>query len=104
MPYFYSSNIIPHIFCVNENQCDIVIVYEIIIGRDLMVKLSLIANFKRKVLEWDNNIVTTKDTGNLLGKPNIAGINMREVAMNTTEPVYTREYTDAVVDILYNNF
>ena len=65
-----------------------------------MDKICLIANLKRKWLEWDNSIVPMKGTGNLLRKPDITNNDIRELVIVNTEPVYTGEETDIVSNIL----
>ena len=47
LPGFSSSKIINHQFHIDNGKGDLGIVYYMIIGRDLMVQLSLMANFKR---------------------------------------------------------
>ena len=37
-----------------------VIGYGMIIGQDLIIKLGLIANFKRNVVQWDDDLVPMK--------------------------------------------
>ena len=60
MPYFPSRNIITHQFNDNDDKYDAVIGYYMIIVRDLMVNIGIIASFKRKVLEWDDFVVHIK--------------------------------------------
>ena len=52
MPEFYISNIIDHRFHFDNNKGKLVICYEMIIVRDLMVQLGLSAYLKRQVLQW----------------------------------------------------
>ena len=39
-----------------------------IIGHDLMVQLGLKVDFGCQILEWDENVVPMKETGNFLGQ------------------------------------
>ena len=78
--------------------------YEVIICHDLMAQLWLVANFKRKVLDWDIPVVTTKELGNLPGKTNPANHDMQEVVMHNSELVFTMESTDRVVDITESTY
>ena len=39
-----------------------------IIGRDLVVQLGILEDFKRKVLQWDGAIVPMKEPSCILGK------------------------------------
>ena len=45
MPGYSSSKIINHLFHVNNDKGESVIGYDMIIGRDLMVQLGLMADF-----------------------------------------------------------
>ena len=72
-----------------------------IIGRDLMVQLGLLADFKRQVLQLEGVTVTMKEPRGLIGQTDINSCEMLEVVIQTAEPVYTRVYTDRLVKILY---
>ena len=52
MPAFGSNRIILHRFHIDKNEGKSVIEYDMIIGRDLMVKISLSADFKHQGLQW----------------------------------------------------
>ena len=56
MPEFSSSKIINHRFHFDNRKGELVIGYELIIGRSLMVQLGLTAKFKRQVLQWDGAV------------------------------------------------
>ena len=60
VPYFSSSKIINHRFHVDNYKCESGISYDMIIGRDLMVKLGPKADFKHQVLQWDGATVHMK--------------------------------------------
>ena len=64
-----SIKTINHRFHVDENKVKLVIGYDMIIGRDLMVQLGLTTNFKRQVLQWDGTTVHIKDPRNFLVNP-----------------------------------
>ena len=51
MPEFSSSKIIQHRLHVDNNIGESGIGYDMIIGRDLMVRLGLSADFKRQLLQ-----------------------------------------------------
>ena len=68
MPYFSSSKIILHRFHVDNNEGESDIGYSIIIGRDLMVQLGLLADFKHQVLQWGGLTLPTKEPSDMLGK------------------------------------
>ena len=50
MPEFYSIKIINHRLYVKKEKGELDIGYEMIIGRDMMLQLGLVAGFKRQVL------------------------------------------------------
>ena len=60
MPDFSNSKIIHHHFHVNNDKGESSIDYDIIIGRDLMVKLGLSSNFKSQVLHFNGATVPIK--------------------------------------------
>ena len=66
IPYFSSSKIITHHFNIDNAQGDSGIVYEIIIGHDLMVQLVLKSDFGRQILEWDETVLHMKGTVNMI--------------------------------------
>ena len=51
MPGFYISKIILHRFHLDNNEDESGIVYDMVIGRDLMVQLGLLSDLKLKVLQ-----------------------------------------------------
>ena len=51
MPEFSSRKIIEHLFHVNNGRGESGIGYDMIIGRDLMVQLVLMSDFKHQVLQ-----------------------------------------------------
>ena len=53
MPEFSIRNIIPHRFNADSNEGESGIGYDIIIGRDLMVQLGLLADSNNQVLQWN---------------------------------------------------
>ena len=75
-----------------------------ITGRDLMVQLVLMADFKRQVLQWYVTTVPTKQPSGLLGKSDLSKRKIREVVMQNVEPDYTREDTDRLFKILGINY
>ena len=64
-----------------------------ILVRDLMVQLDLIADFKRKFLQCYGTAVPIKVTIVFLGQQDLTSHNMRKVVMQTVEQVSTREAT-----------
>ena len=85
-----SSNIILHQFHVNNDKGELDIGYVTIIGRDLMVQLGLMDNFRYPVFQWDGSEVPMKEPISLLEQDNLTGREMREVVIQTAEPVSKR--------------
>ena len=83
MPYFSNSKIIQHRFHVDNNKRKSGIGYDMIIDRDLMVKLGLLTESKRQFLQWDGLTVTMKEPIGLLGKSYITIQKMCEVIIQT---------------------
>ena len=57
-----------------------------------MVQIDLEANFKCKLLGWDNAIVTMTFPGNFLPQPDLTKHKIQYVVMYTEEPVSKVEY------------
>ena len=91
---FSSSNIINHRFHSDNDKGESVIGYDMVIGRGLMVQISLAADFNRQVLKWDGATVHMKDPRNVLGQSNLTGREMCEVAMKTAETASNQEATN----------
>ena len=104
MPELYGRKIINHLFHVDNDEGESVIVYDMIIGHDLMVQLGLMDDFKRQVLQWDGTNVHMKDSRNFLGQYNLTKREMREVVMQTAEPYSTRESPERMVKILDSTY
>ena len=93
IPLFPSSKRIFHRFYVDNDESESVIGYGMIIGRDLMVHLGLMADFKYQFLQWDFSMLTMKEPRSLLGN-NLTSRKMRWVIIHTEEPASTREDTE----------
>ena len=65
-----------------------------IIGCDMMVQLGLSDEFKSQVLKWGGINVPMKVPRGLLGQTDLTSRDMREVVMQTAEPVSARDATD----------
>ena len=76
-----------HQLNIDKNEGESGIVYDNIFGCDLMVKLGISADFKRQVLQWDGATVPMKEPRGLLGQTYLTSSEMREVLMQTAEPV-----------------
>ena len=68
MPDFSSSKIINHHFLVNNDKGETGVGCDMIIGHNLMLQLSLTADFKRQAFQWDGTTVHMKEPSNFLGK------------------------------------
>ena len=104
MTEFSSSKIINHRFHIDNDKCESGIVYDMIIGRDLMVQLGLMANFNRQFLQWDGATFYIKDPSSLIWKPDLPKREIREVMMQNVEPASTREATDRIVKIIDSTY
>ena len=69
-----------------------------------MVQIGLTADFKRKVLQWDEDTVHIKDPRNFLRQSDLTKRKMRKVVMQNAEPDSTREATERMVKILNGNY
>ena len=85
MPEFSSSNIILSQFNVDNNKVELVIGYDMIIGRDLMVHIGLMNNFKRQVLQWYGTELSLKYPISILGQTELTSLEMREVITQAAE-------------------
>ena len=74
-----------------------------IIGRDLMVQLGLLSNFKSQAIHWYGVTMTMKEPIGLLDKSDLTSCKMSEVVIQTAEPVSIREATERLVKILEIN-
>ena len=104
MPDVSSRKIINHRFHVNNDKRESGIEYDIIIGRDLMVQLGLMAYFKLQVLQWYGATVYMKEPICLLDKSNLNKRKIQEVVMQAAEPAYTIEATERMVKILDSTY
>ena len=104
MPDFSSIKIINHRFHVNYDKVELVVGYDIIIGRDLMIKIALTAYFQRQSLKWYVATVPIKEPSGLLGKLDLSKHEMREVLMHTAKPASTKEATEILVKILFSTY
>ena len=104
IPEFSSSKIIEHRSHSENKRVELGIGYDMIIFYDLMVKLDLLADYQRQLLQWDGITVPMKEPIGLLGKSYLTNRNMHELVMQTAEPVSTIEATERLVKILNSTF
>ena len=90
MPDFSSSKIISHRFHVDDNEGESGFCYDMIIYHDLMVQLGLLDGFRCQVLQWGGTTVPMKEPCSLIGQTYLPSFEMRDVVMQTKEPVSTR--------------
>ena len=62
------------------------IVYDMIIGRDLVVHIGLLDDSNLQVLQINGAIVTMKEPSGSQGQSDLTSCDMREVVMKTAEP------------------
>ena len=66
-----NRNIIYHQFNFDIYECELWIVYEIIIEQYQILQLGTIANFNKKILEFDVNLAPIKDQIQRIGQPSL---------------------------------
>ena len=69
-----------------------------------MVQLGLLEDVKRQVLKWDGVTVPMKEPSDFIGQTYITSREMREVSMQTIEPVSIREANEMLVKILGSTY
>ena len=97
MPDFSCRNIFDRPFHVKNDKGEFVIGYDMMIGRDLMIRLVLMADFKRQLPHWDGVTVPMKEPIGLIGKSNLTSCEMHVMVMQTAEPASTREATEILL-------
>ena len=70
----------------------------------LMVQLSLTADCRGQVHQWEGTILHMKEPSGLLGQSDLNNHKMREVCMKTVEPDSTREAPGLIVKILNSTY
>ena len=75
-----------------------------IIGREPMVQLCLLSEFKLQVLQWDGVTTPIKEPIGMLGKSDLTSHEMCKVVINTRELVSTIEATERLVKILHSKY
>ena len=90
---YFSSKIMNDCLHVDNNNGELDIVYDMIIGHELMVQLGLMDDFKRQILQLNGITLHMKDPRIFLGKSNLTKRKMRKVVMQTAEPASKREAT-----------
>ena len=81
MPDFPSSKIILHRFHIDKNEGKSGIGYDMIIYRDLMVKLGLSSDLNCKLLQWDGATTPMEEPRGMIGQKYITSIEVCEVVM-----------------------
>ena len=83
MQEFSSRKITQYRFHVDKNEGKSGIGYDMIICRDPMLQLGLLAEFKRRVLKRYGVTVPMKEPRGMLGKSYLTSHKMREVVIQT---------------------
>ena len=86
LPELSHRKITNHHFHVDNDKGDLGTSYDMIIGRDLMVYIGLMADFNRQVLQWDDDNIHMKEPSSMLGKSDLTKREMRKLVMQTAEP------------------
>ena len=93
MTELYRIKTMEYHFHVYNDKVEPGIGSNMIICRDLMVQLGLLADFKRQFIQWDGSTLTMKEPSGMLVKSDLTSIKMREAVMQTAEPASTLEDT-----------
>ena len=101
---FSRSRIISHRFYEDNNEFESVMICGIIIGIDIIVLLGISEYFKHNVILWDVDVERMKEPIGLIGKTYIISRGIREVVMQTAEPVSTGGATERLVKILNSTY
>ena len=80
-----------HRFRVDNNECELVIVYDMIIGHDLMVQMG---GFNCQVLQRGGAAVPMKQSSSFIGQTFLGGHKMHDVLMQTAEQYFKSEATE----------
>jgi len=105
MPEFSASKIINQRFHVDNEEEDMNVGYDMVIGQDLMVKLGLITNYKRKVLIWDEVSVPMRSVYHTDSKPTFSRAEIiKQIMTQTAEQITTQEATERIVRILNRKY
>ena len=104
MVQFYSSKIIQHIFHIDNNESESGIGYYMIIANYLIMQIGLLDDFKHQVIQQDFVIVPMKEPIGLLCQTDLTSCEIREVVIQTEEPVSTREDTQRLVKVLNGTY
>ena len=79
IPELSSSKINNRCIHVDNNEGELDIGYDLIIGRELLVHLGLTADFKRQLFQWGGATVHMKESRNLLGQYDLTQREFRKV-------------------------
>ena len=90
MPYFSSSNTILHRFHIDKNEGKSGIDCNMIIWCDTMLHLGILEDLKIQSVQWDGATVLMKETRGLIRQTYLTSSEMREVVLQTAEPVSNR--------------
>ena len=69
-----------------------------------MTKLSLITDYKRKVLTWDDISVPMRSAYHTDSKPTFSRAEIKQIMTQTVEPIATQEATERIVKILDSKY
>ena len=101
---FDRNTTIKHTFDVDESNDQIGIGYDMIIGRDLLEKLSIDLRFTDRTIKWDDVIIPMKDCDFRWNQEVLSNKELRASIAQIAEPISTREATQRVVKILDSKY
>ena len=106
MPEFSSSRIIRHRFHVDQSKDRQNLGYDVILGRDIMIKLGLATDFARRKLVWDQMSIpmwTVSERDNK-SNPILHKEELRQFVQQTAEPKVTQNATKRMIKILDSDY
>ena len=100
LPEFSNSKLITWNFHLTDNED---LGYDLILGRDIMLKLGIDLSFEKKSLSWEGTEIPMRDY-NKLKRWNLSKHEVKAIIQARNEPVVTEQATQRVIRILDANY
>ena len=101
---FDRNTTLKHTFDIDESNDEKGIGYDMIIGRDLLVKLGIDIRFTDQTIKWEDMLVPMKAFAPGKDHKSLSNKEIRASIAQIAEPISTREATERVVRILDSNY
>ena len=101
---FNRNTLLKHTFDIDESNDKKGIGYDMIIGRDLLVKLGIDIRFTDQTIKWEDMLVPMKAFAPGKDHKSLSNREIRASIAQIAEPISTREATERVVRILDSNY